>query len=142
MYEKQAKERQKRKPGFVQDNCPEQKGQARDKAGEAVGVSGKQIELAVAWLRINEPKEAVGIDDVSEQIAVAVAKKELGKRGRKPKDDIDNIVIKYDRGPTTDELNFNPINSNSNENTLRRLARDNPEMLDCIIRDHHRSLLG
>ena len=46
LYEKQAKERQKRKPESVPVNCPEQKskGDARDKAGEAVGVSGKQID--------------------------------------------------------------------------------------------------
>jgi len=40
-YEKDAKERQKRKPaGSVQVTLPEQKGQSRDQAGKAVGVSG------------------------------------------------------------------------------------------------------
>ena len=50
LYEKQAKERLKESGemfGKGKDNCPypiENKGQARDKAGEAVGVSGKQID--------------------------------------------------------------------------------------------------
>jgi hypothetical protein len=43
---KQAKERQSKLNGKSQlgDNCPEAKGQARDKAGESVGVSGKLQE--------------------------------------------------------------------------------------------------
>ena len=55
LYEKQAKERQKRKPESVPVNCPEQKskGDARDKAGEAVGVSGKQIDRLWSKLRCN-----------------------------------------------------------------------------------------
>ena len=52
LYEKQAKERQKLSEGRGVkgvDNCPHliaDNGKARDKAGEAVGVSGKQIDRA------------------------------------------------------------------------------------------------
>lgn len=46
-YEKQAKERQIRKPAdSVQENLPEQKTQARDAAGKAFGVSGKSVDMA------------------------------------------------------------------------------------------------
>lgn len=81
----------------------------------------QQIELAVAWLKINGTDAAIGIDEVTKRrIAEAVKTKEPGKRGPKPKEDvIDNNVIKYDRGPTT-------------KNTLRRIARDKPELLDRI----------
>ena len=49
LYEEQAKERQKRKPAdSVQANLPEQKGQARDLAGKAFGVSGKTVDRRVA----------------------------------------------------------------------------------------------
>ena len=42
MYDEAAKERQKRKPAdSVPENLPEQKRDARDAAGKALGVSGK-----------------------------------------------------------------------------------------------------
>ncbi len=48
IYERQAKERQTRKPvASVKENLPEQiKGQARDAAGRAFGVSGKSVDFA------------------------------------------------------------------------------------------------
>ena len=46
-YDKQAKERRKRKPAnFVPANLPERKTDARDAVGKAVGASGKSIDLA------------------------------------------------------------------------------------------------
>jgi hypothetical protein len=52
----------------------------------------------------------------------AKAKKDKAKRGPKPKGDINKNVIKYDQGPTA-------------ENILRRLAReDQTELLDAIDR--------
>src|SRR5262245_48815947 len=50
MYDQQAKERQKRKPKSVPVNLPEQKGDARDLAGKAVGVSGKTVDAATKVL--------------------------------------------------------------------------------------------
>ena len=45
IYEREAKERQVRKSAdSVPENLPEQKGDARDKAGERVGVSGRSID--------------------------------------------------------------------------------------------------
>jgi stage V sporulation protein SpoVS len=86
---------------------------------EGYKLEPSQVELAVAWLRHNEPVQAIGIATVQAAIKAATAKKDLGKRGRKPKGLIDGNSINYDRGTT-------------NENTLRRLARDNPELLDKI----------
>ncbi len=46
-YDRQAKERQKRKPAStVPANLPEQKGDARDQVAKLVGVSGKSIDYA------------------------------------------------------------------------------------------------
>jgi len=47
VFDDEAKERQKRKPQSVKENLPGQKkGQSRDKAGEAVAVSGKSVDHA------------------------------------------------------------------------------------------------
>jgi Domain of unknown function (DUF4326)/ParB-like nuclease domain len=79
LYEKQAKERQKASGGdrkSVRDNCPqpiEDKGRARDKAGEAVGVSGKQVDRAVKVLSSGS-KELIAACD-SGEVAVSAAAK-------------------------------------------------------------------
>lgn len=53
----QAKERQKRKPkGSVPENLPEQKGDARDKAGEALQVSGRSVDHAAKVLEQGTPE--------------------------------------------------------------------------------------
>ncbi len=55
IYDREAKERQKRKsPDAVQENLPEQKGQARDAVGKAVGVSGKSL-AAIPVLTTSSP---------------------------------------------------------------------------------------
>jgi hypothetical protein len=77
LYEKQAKERMKaggEKKGV--DNCPypnSEKGRARDKAGEAVGVSGKQVDRAVKVLTKGS-KELIAACD-SGEVAVSAAAK-------------------------------------------------------------------
>jgi hypothetical protein len=79
LYEKQAKERQKASGGdkkTVRDNCPqpiEDKGRARDKAGEAVGVSGKQVDRAVKVLTKGS-KELIEACDKGEVAVSAAAK--------------------------------------------------------------------
>lgn len=63
-YDKQAKERQVRKPaGSVPENLPEQKGDARDAAGKAVGVSGKLVDNASKVLRDGIPELARAVDE-------------------------------------------------------------------------------
>jgi hypothetical protein len=55
IYDRQAKERQKRKPSVsVPVNLPEQKGDARDQAAKAVGVSGKSIDFATKILECEQ----------------------------------------------------------------------------------------
>jgi ParB-like chromosome segregation protein Spo0J len=74
VYEKQAKDRQLRKPSdSVKDNCPEQKGQARDKAGEAAGVSGKSVDRAAKVLASGS-KELIAACDRGEVAVSAAAK--------------------------------------------------------------------
>jgi hypothetical protein len=60
VYEKQAKERQKL-DNASKVNCPDSmKGQARDKAGEAAGVSGKSVDRAAKVLASGS-KELINI---------------------------------------------------------------------------------
>lgn len=76
-----------------------------------------QVELAVAWLKNNEPVNPIALDDISEKIAVQKKAAEAIKQGTR-----------------TDltSLKFKDVGGNSNEHVLRRLARDCPEMLDKI----------
>ncbi len=72
-YVEAAKERQKRKPKdeSVPDNCPEQndQGEARDKAGEAVNVSGKSVDRAEKVIE----KGSVALQNAVESGEVAVS---------------------------------------------------------------------
>jgi hypothetical protein len=86
-----------------------------------------EIDLAVAWLKHNEPDEAIGIDAVKAQVPEARANplqsadQEEAPRnpnGRKGKESGTNSTRLKRGGNTT--------------YTLRRLARDNPELLDKI----------
>jgi len=62
-YDREAKERQKRKPAdSVQENLPEQKGQARDQAAKAVGVSGRTIDFATKVLAQGTPELIQAVD--------------------------------------------------------------------------------
>ena len=83
----------------------------------------QQIELAIAWLKINGTDAAIGIDDVKAKIASAKADPLL------PED------VKHGR-PKVSERSVDNINTSKGgtgtDYTLRRLARDCPEMLDKI----------
>lgn len=65
LYEKQAKERQKRKPsGFVPANSPEQKkGDARDNAGKAFGIGGKSVDNATKVLKQAVPEVVQAVEE-------------------------------------------------------------------------------
>lgn len=71
-----------------------------------------EIELAVAWLRHNEPEEAISLNGVSDEIAKADAIKDKQKRGPKPKDSNSANLAEIDMSGT------------SNQNILRRLLRE------------------
>lgn len=77
-----------------------------------------QVSLAVAWLKANSDAAPVGMADLSKKIAEAKAKKE-NQQGKRIDLEHDGNSIKFERGTT-------------NENILRRLARDAPAMLDKI----------
>lgn len=61
-YASEAKERQKRKPQSVPQKVAEQKGDARDLAGDAVGVSGKTVEQAAKVLDKGLPELIKAVD--------------------------------------------------------------------------------
>ncbi len=70
MYDRQAKERQrehgKTAPGkqkTLPATLPEVKGDARDKAGKAVGVSGKYIDYATKVINNAEPEVVKAVDE-------------------------------------------------------------------------------
>jgi hypothetical protein len=90
----------------------------------------QQIDLAVAWLKINEPTAAVGIDDISKKIADAKAEPLATKPG-KP---VGSKGGNQHTVANVDNVNKSKPSTGGNETsyTLRRLARDNPEMLDRI----------
>jgi ParB-like chromosome segregation protein Spo0J len=76
VYEKQAKERQSLSEGRGVKgpvNCPDLKGDARDKAGEAAGVSGKSVDRAAKVLASGS-KELIAACDRGEVAVSAAAK--------------------------------------------------------------------
>jgi hypothetical protein len=79
-----------------------------------------EVELAVAWLKHNEPEVEIGLTELSAKIAEARAKP-LAEHGgdRKSEDQGCNTTLKT-RGTV--------------DYTLKRLARDAPELLDAIER--------
>jgi Arc/MetJ-type ribon-helix-helix transcriptional regulator len=91
---------------------------AEDLIREGYELNPTQIELAVAWLKHNEPQEAIGLKSVSDAIELARANKDKQKRGPKTKGDSTNFV---EIGTT-----------NSNSNILRRLARDHEDILAMV----------
>lgn len=70
-FEKQAAERRKRKPKSVPANLPEQKGDARDQAATALGVSGKSVDMATKVRRDGVPELAAAVE--SGKVAVSAA---------------------------------------------------------------------
>jgi len=86
---------------------------------EGYKLEPSQVELAVAWLRHNEPVQAIGIGDVAAAIKAA-KEKPLADVGPPTKEERANgYNITNSRGTNTDY-------------TLRRLYRDKPEMIDRI----------
>lgn len=92
---------------------------AEDMIREGYELDPTQIELAVAWLKHNEPQDAIGLKSVSDAIELARVNKEKQKRGPKPKGDSANLA-EIDRSGT------------SNTNVLRRLARDHEDILAMV----------
>lgn len=88
---------------------------AEDMIREGYELDPSQIELAVAWLKHNEPQEAIGLKSVSDAIELARANKEKQKPG-----------------PKAIESKFDSTHSNSNANVLRRLARDHEDILAMV----------
>lgn len=71
-YDKQAKERQTRKPAdSVVENLPQQKGRARDKAGEVFGVSGKSVDYGTTVARRGIPELVEAVE--KGQVAISTA---------------------------------------------------------------------
>lgn len=93
---------------------------AEDMIREGYELDPTQIELAVAWLKHNEPQEAIGLDDISKKIANAKHDAEVVKQGtRTDKQPLSNRKKLQGGGTGVDY-------------TLRRLARDAPNFLDKI----------
>ena len=62
----------KRKPArSAPENLPEQKGDSRDKAGDAVGVSGKSVDFATKVLKQGVPELAKAVDEGRMAISTA-----------------------------------------------------------------------
>ena len=79
-----------------------------------------EIDLAIAWLKHNEQDVAIGLGEITQKIAAAKNKplpSHGGKRDPSEDDQGRDSTLKQDR---------------SNDYTLRRLARDCPEILDRI----------
>jgi hypothetical protein len=100
---------------------------AEDMIREGYELDPTQIELAVAWLKHNEPDEAIGLDAVKSKVGEARDKPLAGGPG-KPKGSKggNQHTTANGRNSTKSEQD------RSNTYTLRRLARDNPELLDAI----------
>jgi len=75
-YDKQAKERQKRKAAdSVQENLPEQKGQARGQAGKALGVSGRTVDFATKVLKQGTPELVKAVDEGRMAVSTAAIRR-------------------------------------------------------------------
>jgi hypothetical protein len=71
-YDRQAKERQKRKPvDSVPEKLPEQKGDSRDQAGKDVGVSGKTVDAATKVLKRGVPELVKAVDQGRMSVSMA-----------------------------------------------------------------------
>lgn len=100
---------------------------AEEMIREGYELDPSQIELAVAWLKSNGTEKPIGLDDIGRKIAEAKAAplptQEIGVDGGKPGPG---------RGKKTDDIVSRLNYGNDTEYTLRRLARDCPQMLDKI----------
>ena len=91
---------------------------AEDMIREGYELDPTQIELAVAWLKHNEPQDAIGLKSVSDAIERAKTNKDKQKRGRKP--------------GNANSINLIETKPNSNGAVLRRLARDHEDILAMV----------
>jgi hypothetical protein len=92
---------------------------AADMVRNGYELDPQEIEIAVAWLKINEPDTAIGIGDIKAKVEAA-RKKPLADVGPPTKEERGNVC------------NANIAKGGTVDYTLRRLARDNPEMLNRI----------
>jgi hypothetical protein len=64
IYDRNAKERMKRKSGnSAVENLPQQNGKARDQVGKAIGVSGRSVDFATRVLNQGTPELIKAVDD-------------------------------------------------------------------------------
>lgn len=105
---------------FLGYNSPE------DMIRKGYELEPQEIELAVAWLKLNSPDEPVGIATIQTKIAEAKAKP-LAEKAGAPEG---NRNAKRDDENNVDNINIERPSGTSAEYLLRRLARDNPEILD------------
>ena len=99
-----------------------------------------EIELAVAWLKINEPAAAIGMDAIKAKVAEARAQPLPGVGAPEGnKNALKNKIAEarsdplVEPGPKNkgDNITFDSRGTGT-DYTLRRLARDAPELLDKI----------
>jgi len=89
-----------------------------------------EIDFAVAWLKHNEPNEAIGLDAVKAQVAEARVDP-LADHGGDRKSSIRKVV--QAAGDAIPDQGCNTtLKRGTVDYTLRRLARDNPKLLDKI----------
>jgi hypothetical protein len=105
---------------------------------EGYKLEPSQVELAVAWLRYNEPLQAIGIGDVAAAIKAAKEKPLPGHGGdrKTTQDAIESAKaspLGHNRDQRADQGRDSTLKQDrANTYTLRRLARDAPELLDKI----------
>jgi hypothetical protein len=85
-----------------------------------------EIDLAVAWLKHNEPTKEIGLDAIKHKVQEAREKPLL------PEDQSVQPRNPNGRKGKESSSNSTRLNDRSNTYTLRRLARDAPEFLDKI----------
>tara|TARA_R110000868_G_scaffold290945_5_gene551185 strand:+ start:5595 stop:6209 length:615 start_codon:yes stop_codon:yes gene_type:complete len=93
---------------------------AEDMIREGYELDPTQIEMAVAWLKHNEPRVAIGLDDISKKVANAKHDAEVVKQG-----------TRTDKQPLSNRKKLQGGGTGA-DYTLRRLARDAPNLLDKI----------
>ncbi len=84
MYEREAKERQKRKPKSVVQNSAQQNGQkSRDAAGAAVGVSGYSVDAATKVLKKGAVELQKAVDKGTIKVSTASRLAEAPRKTRR-----------------------------------------------------------
>ena len=83
-YAREAKERQGTRTDLVAKVPPSDNGKARDKAGEAVGVSGKTVDQASKVLDKGAPELIKAVDEGTIAVSKAAKLAELPKKRHFP----------------------------------------------------------